>query len=104
MSRRRLPNRRRSETFDLDFDGRTYSVAVGYDPLGQAREIFASGAKVGSTMDVLLDDVGVTISLLLQSGVEPAALAASMGRADGRAASIVAALADLLARHAELDR
>ena len=43
------------------------------------------------------------LSLLLQHGAEPAALAASMGRlGDGRTpASIIAALADLIAREAQ---
>jgi hypothetical protein len=41
----------------------------------------------------------VALSLLLQHGVEPAGLAASMGRpgGDGAPASIIGALADLLA-------
>jgi hypothetical protein len=43
------------------------------------------------------------LSLLLQYGVEPAALAASMGRlGDGKTpASIIGALTDLLAREAQ---
>ncbi len=54
-------------------------------------------------MDRLIDDVCVTLSLLLQHGVEPAPLAASMGRlGDGKSpASIVGALADLITRETQ---
>jgi len=54
-------------------------------------------------MDRLLDDVCVALSLLLQHGAEPRPLASSMGRlGDGKSpASIVGALADLIAREAQ---
>ena len=100
MTRQRLPNRRPSLTFDLGHDGRVYAVTVGYDPRdGCLREVFTHGAKTGSTMDGILDDACIALSLLLQHGVEPRALASSMGRlGDGISpASIVGALADLLA-------
>jgi len=66
-------------------------------------EVFTHGAKVGSAMDGILDDVCIALSLLLQHGVEPAELATSMGRlGDGKApASIVGALTDLLVREAQ---
>jgi hypothetical protein len=51
-------------------------------------------------MDRILDDACVALSLLLQHGVSPEALAASMGRlGDGKSpASVIGALADLIAR------
>src|SRR5438874_6406555 len=51
-----------------------------------------------SSMDAILDDACVALSLLLQHGVEPAALASSMGRlGDGKTpASIIGSLTDLL--------
>jgi hypothetical protein len=53
-------------------------------------------------MDGILDDGCIALSLLLQHGVEPTSLAASMGRlGDGISpASIIGALADLVAREA----
>ncbi len=49
-------------------------------------------------MDLLLDDACVALSLLLQHGVEPQALAHSMGRLEnGAPASIIGALVDLVA-------
>jgi hypothetical protein len=36
MSRCRLPDRRRTVTFDIDHDGQVYAVALGYDELDGA--------------------------------------------------------------------
>ena len=104
MSRERLPDRRPNETIELEFEGTSYAVTIGYFPDGRVGEVFTHGAKVGSTMDATLDDASVAISLLLQFGVEPGQLAASMGRGgDGHEpASIIGALADLLAARAEV--
>lgn len=99
MSRRRLPNRRPSVTRMLVHDGSAYAVSLGFDPVdGWLGEVFTHGAKVGSNMDGILDDASVALSLLLQHGVEPAALSGTMGRlGDGKTpASIIGALADLL--------
>lgn len=101
MSRRRLPDRRPSITADLIHDGRAYAVSLGFDPADAwLGEVFAHGAKVGSNMDGILDDACIALSLLLQHGVEPLALALTMGRlGDGATpASIIGALTDVLAR------
>ena len=99
--RNRLPDRRPNETVELLFNGTPYAVTIGFYPDdGRVGEVFTHGAKVGSAMDAILDDACVLISLLLQHGVEPSALASSMGRlGDGGApASVIGALADLLAQ------
>jgi len=69
---------------------------------GWIGEVFTHGAKVGSAMDGILDDACIALSLLLQHGIAPSALASSMGRlGDGTSpASIIGALADLLGREA----
>ena len=103
MTRQRLKNRRPNETIDVEFDGVSYAICIGYyTDDGRPGEIFSAGAKVGSSMDALLDDVSIALSLLLQNGVKPAALAKTMGRlGDGRApASIIGAICDLLAEQA----
>ncbi len=104
MSRQRLPDRRPSLTTKLVHECRSYSVTIGFYPAtDRVGEVFTHGAKVGSAMDGILDDACIALSLLLQHGVEPAALASSMGRlGDGKSpASIVGALADLIAREAQ---
>lgn len=83
--RRRLPPRRPNES-------------VGYFADGRPAEVFCHGAKVGSGMDLLIDDACVALSMLLQHGADPMALAHSMGRLGGCApASIIGALAVLVA-------
>ena len=103
MIRLRLPQRRPNMTFGIEHAGLRYSVTVGYyAESGRVAEVFTHGAKAGSALDAILDDACIALSLLLQHGVEPAALAASMGRlGDGNSpASVIGALADLLAREA----
>jgi hypothetical protein len=95
--RTRLPTRRPNETVGLLFEGQRYHVTVGFALDGKPAEVFCHGAKVGSGMDLLLDDACVALSLLLQHGVEPPDLAHSMGRlADGAPASIIGAMVDLI--------
>jgi hypothetical protein len=78
--RTRLPARRPNQTTELDFGGTTYAITVGYRPDdGTPAELFVHGARVGSGMDAILDDVGVMVSLLLQHGVKPRDLARSLG-------------------------
>ena len=85
MPRKRLPDRRPNETTDMVYDGTLYAVTVGFQPdTGEPREIFTHGARVGSSMDAILDDACILLSILLQHRVEPAALARSMeGWAEG---------------------
>lgn len=110
MTRARLPNRRRNESREIETADRRCLVTVGFDDAGWPREIFMQDAKQGSTIHTLLDDIGVIISIALQSGIGPAALAHSMSRVpvaplapgdldrggDRRAASIIGAAVDLL--------
>ena len=79
--RHRLPNRRPSETRTLEVAGQTFEATVGFDPAdGMPRELFLTGAKSGSSLDTLLGDVAVVVSVALQHGVPAAALAKSISR------------------------
>ena len=100
--RQRLPNRRLNETVDLRFEGQRYHVTVGCFSDGRPGEVFCHGAKVGSGIDLLIDDACVALSMLLQHGVESQDLAHSMGRlGDGAPASIIGALVALVGSNAE---
>ncbi len=104
MTRTRLPERRPNFTTQIEYESRAYSVTFGFDiRSGRIAEVFTHGAKVGSGMDRILDDACVALSLLLQHGAEPAALASSMGRlGDGTSpASIIGALADMIVRESQ---
>lgn len=74
-----LPTRRQSETLRIHFDGKPITVCIGYDHEGQPREVFADGAKEGSGVQSLLDDVCVVVSIALQHGIDPSALGKSLG-------------------------
>ena len=101
-ARAHLPNRRPNETADLLFERQHYHVTIGFFADGRPGEVFCHGAKVGSGMDLLIDDACVVLSMLLQHGAEPMDLAHSLGRlGDGAPASIVGALAALVANNAE---
>jgi len=80
MIRHRLLNRRPNESREIISDGRSYHVTIGFDESGSPREVFIRDAKPGSALDTLLDDASVVISIALQHGITPAALAYSMSR------------------------
>jgi len=81
--RRRLPNRRESQTREFrygDDNGRFFVTVGSYPDDQQPGELFLSGAKVGSDTDGVLADAGVLISRLLQFGDRLEDIAAGMGR------------------------
>ncbi len=81
LTRQRLPNRRPSETRELQLPHATVTACVGFDPAdGRPRELFLSGAKDGTEMAAILDDTSVVISVALQHGIPAAALAKSVAR------------------------
>ena len=103
MPRERLPDRRQAETLDLWHGGRRYHLTVGQYDDGRPGEVFIHGHTPGSDTDLLGDDIGVLISRLLQYGDDPASLAAGVGRlGNGDPASIIGAIADILALKAAL--
>ena len=68
--------------------------------------MFVAGLKSGSAIEALVTDAAVLVSHLLQHGITPADLAASIGRlGDQRPASLIGAVVDrLLDLEAELRR
>lgn len=80
MNRNRLPNRRPNITAETDWQGHSITVTIGVDPVtGDPLEVFANAASGGS-MQASLADACVLISIALQHGVKPAALAKSLAR------------------------
>ena len=98
VARKRLPDRRQSETVDLWHGGQRYHLTIGEYPDGSPGEVFVHGHTPGSDTDLLSDDIAVLISRLLQHGDAPASLAAGIGRlGNGDPSSIIGAIADVLA-------
>jgi hypothetical protein len=104
--RRRLPNRRRAETIDIEVSGQRVSAMVGFYPNGRPAELFLSGAKDGSGLAAILADAAVIVSIALQHGILASELRKSVGRlpeiVDGPAvlaASLIGQALDLVAAY-----
>jgi ribonucleoside-diphosphate reductase alpha chain len=67
--RRRLPNRRCSETFEVRAQGLRFVATISRFDDGSLGEIFISNHKAGSQSDVNARDAAITASLALQHGV-----------------------------------
>ena len=74
-----LPTRRPSLTHDAAWGDHPIRVTVGYDLHGAPREVFADTER-GGDMQASLSDCCIIISIALQHGVTPDALAKSLGR------------------------
>jgi hypothetical protein len=69
--REKLPPRRPCVTRVLETERDRYYINFGYDPVsGAIREVFIKGSKIGSDMDILLDDASLLLSLALQFGLD----------------------------------
>ena len=60
--RQRLPNRRGSIRFSIEYDGLRYGVTASYFPGGKLGEIFLDAAKPNSTLGVLVSDAAISAS------------------------------------------
>lgn len=80
--RERLPNKRVSRVLDAAWRQLEFTVTVGFDTKGRAREVFYSGGKPGSGFAGLMEDACILFSRLLQMGVPAAALAQTLTAGD----------------------
>ena len=79
--RTRLPNRRFSQTINIEVDGQKYIATVGFFDNGKLAELFInSSGKLGSTADVNAADGALAVSLALQYGVPAEVLQKGMKR------------------------
>ena len=87
-TRRRLSNRRASETFSFFWQGMEFTATVSRFPDGALAEIFLTNGKVASQADTAARDSAVVASLALQYGtpvetIRHALLRDPQGRASG---------------------
>jgi hypothetical protein len=68
MTRRRLPNRRVSETFTLPWGGMDFTTTISWFADGTPAEVFLSNGKSDSMADTVARDSGVLASIALQHG------------------------------------
>jgi hypothetical protein len=64
----RPAGRLNAQTYDLASEGQMIAVTIARDAeTGQALEIVLHGPKVGSTLDLLFQDLGAALSRLIQN-------------------------------------
>ena len=70
-SRRRLPDRRAGETFEVEVAGLRYTATVSRFPDGSIAELFLSSHKSNSAADTNARDAAITFSIAVQHGADP---------------------------------
>jgi hypothetical protein len=96
-ARQRLPNRRASETFDLEAQGLKFTATISRFPDGSIAEIFLQNHKAGSMAGINAQDAAVLASLALQHGVPLDMIRRALMRdAQGRASGLLGAALDLV--------
>jgi hypothetical protein len=68
--RERLPARRRCSTRNFQHAGARFAVTVGYFEDGRIGEVFISGERPGSGLDLLAHDASIILSIGLQFGAD----------------------------------
>ena len=69
-NRELLPSRRASETIKIELAGHTYYATVGYYDHAKTRpgEVFLSTGKEGTSLQIIMRDSAIAVSLALQHG------------------------------------
>jgi hypothetical protein len=97
-TRRRLPNRRLAETFNVDIGGLQYICTVGRYPNGEIGEVFLSNGKCNSGADTAARDSAIVCSIALQFGADIETIRNALCRdARGVASGPLGATLDIIA-------
>ena len=100
MSRERLRNRRRSETFALELHGLRYLASFSRFNDGRVAEVFLQSLKPASQSDSNARDSAIAASLALQYGCPLDVLRRALLRdAQGRASTPLGVALDIVAGH-----
>jgi hypothetical protein len=96
--RRRLPNRRLAETFELEVSGLRYTCSVGRFADGSVAEVFITNHRAGSGAGIMASDSAIAASLAFQWGCPLDVLRKALSRdSRGAASSPLGAALDRLA-------
>lgn len=68
MTRERLPQRRQAEVIEFVHDGFAFTASVGFHPDGRPAEVFLTGPKTGTALQIAVHDAAIAVSLALQHG------------------------------------
>jgi hypothetical protein len=98
LARKRLPDRRASETFELECGGLVYVATVSHFDDGPLGEIFITGHKVGTDTDTAGRDSAIVCSIALQFGADVETIRKALCRdARGQANGPLGVALDILA-------
>jgi hypothetical protein len=101
-NRRRLPDRRGSETFEVECGGQAYVATVSHFDDGRPGEIFLTSHKAGSAADTAARDSAITCSIALQFGADFETIRKALCRdSQGTASSPLGVALDVLAGSAK---
>ena len=101
--RHRLANRRAHEVIAIEHCGQRYKVGLGREMIGTDRtgpvvEVFVNAQRVSSTIDSLVSDGAILMSMLIQYGCPAGEIVKSMKHnSDGTPSSPLGRAAALLA-------
>ena len=79
-TRRRLPNRRAAETFEIEVGGLRYTATVGRFADGTIGEVFLNNHKSNSAADVNARDAAIAFPFAIQHGADPEAIRKALSR------------------------
>jgi hypothetical protein len=103
MTRKRLPNRRASESFSFELAGLRFVATVSRFDDGSIGEVFLTNHRVNSGAGIMASDQAVLASLALQFGCPIETLRRAMMRnAAGQATSPIGRALDLIAEMTEV--
>ena len=98
MTRELLPARRACENLDFYVGDNRYTAGLGFYDDGRIGEIFLTGPKAGTDVEIIAKDAAVMASIALQHGASPDVLRHGLQR-DPKGASLspIGAVLDILA-------
>jgi ribonucleoside-diphosphate reductase alpha chain len=97
VTRERLPNRRRCETFDFEHGQFLYTATLGFYDDGRLGEVFLSGAKSGTEIQIAAIEGAIALSFALQHGCAPQTIRPAVPRNEnGSAQGLLGTLLDML--------
>ena len=98
MTREPLPTRRACENLDIVIGNVRYTAGLGFYDDGRLGEIFLTGPKAGTGVEIIAKDAAVIASIALQHGASPDVLRHGLQRdPKGNSLSPIGAVLDLLA-------
>jgi ribonucleoside-diphosphate reductase alpha chain len=96
--RKRLTNRRFSETFKFEAGGLSYTATTSQFPDGRLAELFLSNNKSNSQADTNARDAAIVLSFALQYGADLETIRQALCRdSHGRASGPLGTALDLIA-------